>query len=224
MSIVTSKVSDLLAPKSEQPKSKDIGSKEEFLTLLVTQLKNQNPLDPTDPSDFSAQLAQFSSLEQLLNINTNLEKSLNENATLNQLLNSSVAANLIGKNVSATGNAIKHISGDTENINLMLEKDAKYVNVEIKDANGTVIRSIVKENLEKGENFVEWDGKDMNGVPASSGDYTINVTAKDIQDNNVNAIQYVMGRVEGVRFVDGQAYLVINGKEVSISELNEVFE
>jgi flagellar hook assembly protein FlgD len=57
-----------------------------------------------------------------------------------------------------------------------------------------------------------------------SGDYTINVTAKDIQDNNVNAIQYVMGRVEGVRFVDGQAYLVINGKEVSISELNEVFE
>jgi flagellar basal-body rod modification protein FlgD len=156
MSIVTSKVSDLLAPKSEQPKSKDIGSKEEFLTLLVTQLKNQNPLDPTDPSDFSAQLAQFSSLEQLLNINTNLEKSLNENATLNQLLNSSVAANLIGKNVSATGNAIKHISGDTENINLMLEKDAKYVNVEIKDANGTVIRSIVKENLEKGENFVQW--------------------------------------------------------------------
>ena len=224
MSVVTSKISDLMAQKPEPPKSRDVASKEEFLHLLVTQLKNQNPLDPVKTENFAAQLAQFSALEQLININSTLEKNQSENALLTQAISNSLAAGLIGKSIKASGDRIRHISGDTEKIHFVLEKDAENVTVEIKDKNGLVIRKIVRNRLKKGENVVEWDGKDINGLPASSGYYTINVIAKDKQDNEVNVIKYITGKVDAVRFVDGQAYLIVNGNLVDISNVSEVFE
>ena len=224
MSIVSSKISDLLAPKAEPPKSRDIASREEFLQLLVTQLKNQNPLDPMNPEDFSAQLAQFSSLEKLISIDSTLEKNQEGNLLLTQMIGNSIATNLIGRSVMAAGDTVNHISGNSEMIGFTLEKDAENVVIHIKDVNGLVIRKIVKENLKEGENWIEWDGKNMDGVPASNGFYAINITAKDDQNNDIGVEQYMMGRVEGVRFVDGRAYLIVNGNAVDISRVSEVFE
>lgn len=224
MSLVTSNVSSLLAPKSEPPKSRDIASKEEFLHLLVMQLKHQDPLNPLEPENFSAQLAQFSSLEQLLNINSTLTKSQNGNVLLAQAISNSLTANLIGKSIKSAGDTINHISGKSEKINFTLENDAEDVIIEIKDINGLVIKKIAKNKLKKGENWVEWDGKDLNGLPASSGYYIINIIAKDYLKNDVRVIKYITGRVEAVRFVDGKAYLLVNGSEIDISNVSEVFE
>ena len=224
MSIVTSSVSDLLAPKSKPPKSRDITSKEEFLHLLVMQLKHQDPLNPMEASNFSAQLAQFSSLEQLLNINSTLTKSQNGNVLLAQAISNSLTANLIGKSIKTVGDTINHISGKVENINFTLENDAEDVIIEIRDINGLVIKKIAKNKLKKGENWVEWDGKDLNGLPASSGYYTINIIAKDYLKNDVGVIKYITGKVDAVRFVDGKAYLLVNGSEIDISNVSEVFE
>jgi len=224
MSIVTSSVSDLLAPKSKPPKSRDITSKEEFLHLLVMQLKHQDPLNPMEASNFSAQLAQFSSLEQLLNINSTLTKSQNGNVLLAQAISNSLTANLIGKSIKTVGDTINHISGEGENINFTLENDAEDVIIEIRDINGLVIKKIAKNKLKKGENWVEWDGKDLNGLPASSGYYTINIIAKDYLKNDVGVIKYITGKVDAVRFVDGKAYLLVNGSEIDISNVSEVFE
>ncbi len=224
MSIVTSSVSELLAPKSKPPKSRDIASKEEFLHLLVMQLKNQDPLNPMEAQDFSAQLAQFSSLEQLLNINSTLTKSQNGNVLLAQAISNSLTANLIGKSIKSVGDTINHISGKSENINCTLENDAEDVIIEIIDINGLVIKKIAINKLKKGENWVEWDGKDLNGVPASSGYYTINIIAKDYLKNDVGVIKYITGKVDAVRFVDGKAYLLVNGSEIDISNVSEVFE
>ena len=224
MSIVTSSVSDLLAPKSETPKSRDIASREEFLHLLVIQLKHQDPLNPMEAQDFSAQLAQFSSLEQLLNINSTLTKSQNGNVLLVQAISNSLTANLIGKSIKTVGDTINHISGEGEKINFALENDAEDVIIEIRDINGLVIEKIAKNKLKKGENWVEWDGKDLNGLPASSGYYTINIIAKDYLKNDVGVIKYITGKVDAVRFVDGKAYLLVNGSEIDISNVSEVFE
>jgi len=224
MSIVTSSVSELLAPKSEPPKSRDIASKEEFLQLLVMQLKHQDPLNPMEPENFSAQLAQFSSLEQLLNINSTLTKSQNGNVLLAQAISNSLTANLIGKSIKSAGDTINHISGKGEKINFTLENDAEDVIIEIRDINGLVIEKIAKNKLKKGENWVEWDGKDLNGLPASSGYYIINIIAKDYLKNDVGVIKYITGKVDAVRFVDGKAYLLVNGSEIDISNVSEVFE
>ena len=224
MSLVTSSVSELLAPKSEPPKSRDIASKEEFLQLLVMQLKHQDPLNPMEPENFSAQLAQFSSLEQLLNINSTLTKSQNGNVLLAQAISNSLTANLIGKSIKSAGDTINHISGKGEKINFTLENDAEDVIIEIRDINGLVIEKIAKNKLKKGENWVEWDGKDLNGLPASSGYYIINIIAKDYLKNDVGVIKYITGKVDAVRFVDGKAYLLVNGSEIDISNVSEVFE
>ncbi len=224
MSLVTSSVSELLAPKSKPPKSRDIASKEEFLQLLVMQLKHQDPLNPMEASNFSAQLAQFSSLEQLLNINSTLTKSQNGNVLLAQAISNSLTANLIGKSIKSAGDTINHISGKGEKINFTLENDAEDVIIEIRDINGLVIEKIAKNKLKKGENWVEWDGKDLNGLPTSSGYYIINIIAKDYLKNDVGVIKYITGKVDAVRFVDGKAYLLVNGSEIDISNVSEVFE
>lgn len=224
MKVVTSKVSELLAPKPKPPKSRDIATKEEFLHLLVTQLKNQNPLNPIEPENFATQLAQFSALEQLLNINSTLKEGKDEDIFLTQAISNSMAANLIGKSIKALGDTIYHISGNSEKINFMLDRDAENVIVEISDVNGMVIKKIVANKLKEGENWVEWDGEDVNGLPASSGNYVINIIARDNSDNNVGVIKYITGKVEAVRFVDGRAYLIVNGGEIDISNVSEVFE
>ena len=91
MDVISSKVSDLLAPKNEEVNKRgDLASRDEFLHLLVTQLKYQDPLNPASPEDFSAQLAQFSALEQLMNINTTLTNSQNSDIVLTQAINNSL--------------------------------------------------------------------------------------------------------------------------------------
>lgn len=226
--MLSAKISDILATNTktatETTRSGDIATKEEFLKLLVTQMKNQSPLDPMDPENFAAQLAQFSSLEQLLNINSTLEKGQNTNSVLNSAINSSLAASLIGKNVKAIGNNINHTSGNEELIYFVLEKDAKNVMVEIEDGNGLVVKRMNIEVGKEGENVIEWDGKDMYGNPASGGNYTVKIIANDESGNNINSVSFVGGRVQGIRFIDGKAYLVVNGEEISLENVGEIFE
>ena len=99
-----------ITPVTNQPTQNLFGpadqgtlGKEDFLRLLVTQLRNQDPINPVKGEDFAAQLAQFSSVEQLQNINANLENNLEMDLLLNQALNNTLATTLIGNNVKAIG-------------------------------------------------------------------------------------------------------------------------
>lgn len=227
--ISTSKVSDLLnasATSSTQTASSanDLGTKEAFLNLLVTQLKYQDPLNPMESSDFSAQLAQFSQLEQLININELLEKGQNYDLALNQNLSNSLAASFIGKSVKAQGETIQHTGEETEDINIILYNDAEETVVEIKNSNDTIVKTITVNDLEAGESIIEWDGKDDNGNTVASGRYTFDVTAKDTDGEDVKVEKYIIGKVEGIRFIDGYPYLVVNGESVLLSGVGEVFE
>lgn len=80
--------------------------KQEFLQLLVTQLRHQDPLNPSDPQDFAAQLAQFSTLEQLINIGDQLKQSTATDQALAQMFNASSALSLIGRNIIAEGDGV----------------------------------------------------------------------------------------------------------------------
>lgn len=97
---------------ANQAAASAVMGKDDFLRLLVTQLGNQDPLNPMDGQEFAAQLAQFSSVEQLLNISDVLAQNGEMNGLLAQSINSGVASGLIGKTVQASGNAI---SWDGEN-------------------------------------------------------------------------------------------------------------
>ena len=125
--------------------------RDEFLQLLVTQLSNQDPLNPMDGQEFAAQLAQFSSLEQLISINETMIQSGEINGLLAQSVNSGVAADLIGKTIEAEGNEFHFNGEDATTLRFELGSAASEVQVEVYNPAGQLIRTESLSNLDSGE-------------------------------------------------------------------------
>jgi len=191
--------------------------KEDFLKLLMTQLQYQDPLNPMDNQDFMAELAQFSSLEQLQNVNSNLQTNL----LLSQSLNNSVATNLIGKRVIALGSQVYLGRDSGEEITFDLSADAG-VTVEIYDAHNELVRTLKGGFLSAGRNRIPWDGRDQEGNQLSSGNYTYKLTATDSEGHPVEVTTYSSGLIDGVRFQDGNAVLIMGAQEINLSEIVEI--
>ncbi|UCE67779.1 MAG: flagellar hook capping protein [Candidatus Zixiibacteriota bacterium] len=196
--------------------------KNDFLNLLVTQLRYQDPLEPMQDSDFVAQLAQFSSLEQLSNISTTLGYSTELDYILSQTIANTMATTIIGKEVVADGNAIYHEYGADSRICFELEADAKNVEVKIYNETGSLVRVLSDQDLEKGMNHLDWDGKDNSGSSVAGGEYTFEITAKDSSDESVGVQTRIVGIVESVRYENGKGYLIINGQKIEMSDIIEV--
>lgn len=192
--------------------------KDDFLKLLVAQLQAQDPLEPMSAQDFSAQLAQFSALEQMTNVNVNLEKIQKFEAAL---ANAS-AINLIGKTVNAPGNAIDHQQGQSETLAYTLEGDASEVLVEIFDQNGGLVRSLGFSDQGAGTQSVAWNGRDIQGNPLAAGVYTFRIEALDESGNSVNAVTFAEGRVTDVIIDKDQAFVIVNGDKLAVSDITRI--
>jgi flagellar basal-body rod modification protein FlgD len=191
--------------------------KDAFLNLLVTQLANQNPLSPMQDQEFVAQLAQFSSLEQLENMNATMSSSL----VMSQSLNNSLATNLIGKEVLVDGaSAGLGESGDAQwQVTLGGDANVKAV---VRDSSGAIVRTIDLGAKKLGANEVVWDGKNDAGDRASSGTYTLEITATDSAGQAVSAQTRVRALVTGVRFADGMGYLMLGDVSLPLGSVVEV--
>jgi flagellar basal-body rod modification protein FlgD len=110
--------------------------KDDFLKLLIVQLRNQDPLEPMKGTEFATQLAQFSSVEQLTNINSNLSESITTNQLMAQSIGNALAATMIGKTVKASGNAFTVATSGNMHLGYSLSTAAASVKVSIRDANG----------------------------------------------------------------------------------------
>lgn len=197
--------------------------KNDFLKMLVAQLHYQDPLNPTESTDFSAQLAQFSSVEQLENISGNLESFIDANFLLTTSVNNTMAANIIGKNVKAAGNMVYYNGQDPVNIPFKLSQDAASVEIKIYDANGNLVQTLNGENMSSGDQFLAWDGMDSNGINVSSGNYTIEVNALDSEGNAVISQTYISGEVTGIKYTDQGAMLLLGNLEISFSDVWEIY-
>jgi flagellar basal-body rod modification protein FlgD len=198
-------------------KSKSL-DKDAFLRLLTTQLQNQDPLNPTDSTEFTAQLAQFSSLEQLSNVN----------ATLNTLklyeasINNAQAVGFIGKDIIANGNSIEKKGGQPVSCDYELPAAAKSVVVTIYDATGNFVRDYQKTALAAGKQSLTWDGRDRNGNTVADGAYTFEVQAVDEKGAKLNVTTFSKGTVTGVTFEDGITYLVTGRNKTAIGNVTQV--
>ena len=189
-----------------------------FLNLLITQLQNQDPLNPTDSVEFTAQLAQFSSLEQLGNVNENLEQLQNFQASINN----SQAVSLIGKEITAFGNSLSHVSGQSVGCDFKLDGDASVVVVSIYDHTGQFIKSIEAQNLSPGSHTVYWDGTDQNGSPMASGNYTFEVMAADANGDNIQTATFFSGVVDKVIYENNTTYLISRDQKIALGDIIEV--
>lgn len=163
-----------------------------FLTLLVTQLKNQDPLNPLDNAQITSQLAQLSTVSGINQLNSTLS-SLSASMDAKQYLQ---AAGLVGHYVVADGNAMtladKKATGAFE-----LAADADRVTVAVTDAAGRVVRQIDMGAETSGVVTFDWDGTDDGGKTLSDGKYTLSVTATS-NGKSVTATPLAVGQVKGL--------------------------
>ena len=192
--------------------------KDDFLNMLVTQLKAQDPLNPMEGTEFTAQLAQFTSLEQLYNVNTNLG-----NMQASQLaLNNSEAMSFIDRTVTAAGNSISLDSQGDSDITFMLEADAKAAFVDIYNGRDELVQTLDSSGLLSGEQTLPWDGSDGRGGRALSGEYYYQVRATDINDHKVAVNYYTRGTVSAVAYDNGRAYLIAGQSRIPVENVFRV--
>lgn len=199
---------------------RNILGKEDFLNLLITQLQHQDPLDPTDSVEFTAQLAQFSSLEQLGNINENMNGLINSQQTVSN----AQAVAYIGKSVTALGNGIQLQNGQALPCHFELSANADLVGLNIYDATGEFVKHIEATALAAGPQTLLWDGTDKDGNLKPDGYYTFEVLAVDAEDNMLDVQTFSSGIVSRVSFADGKAYLAAGQMKIALSDVLEVSE
>jgi flagellar basal-body rod modification protein FlgD len=192
--------------------------KDDFLKLLIAQLSAQDPLDPMGAQDFSAQLAQFSGLEQMTNVNTNLE-ILQKLQTASQNTSS---LNLIGKTVESHGNAFNHSANSSETLSYSLASDAVSVRIDMFDSTGSQVDMIRLDNQGQGKNTASWDGFDKHGNPLPAGTYSYTVKADNQAGVPIAVDTFSSGLVSDVVFGEDETYAIVNGKELPISAIKRV--
>jgi flagellar basal-body rod modification protein FlgD len=208
---------------SETPSAKSardaMMGKEDFLLLLVAQLQNQDPLNPNDPTEFTAQLAQFSSLEQLFTLNEGMSSLVAANANSDQLSTLST----IGKDVAYHG-ADFTFSGDPVELGYKLDGPAAAVTLTLRQ-NGMDIATLTGEGLTAGSHYLQWDGLLENGTPAPPGDYTIALQAKARSGESVAAAPLIRAEVTGVDLGGANGgILITTAGEIPFNSILGVYE
>jgi flagellar basal-body rod modification protein FlgD len=189
-----------------------------FLTLLTTQLKNQDPLSPQDSTQWVTQLVQFSSVEQQIHQRESLDQMLN----LQLAWQASNAVGYIGKTVEASGDKT-YLTNNSASIRYSLAEDAGQATVTIKDANGKTVRQINVPTT-KGPHDVTWNGKDKDGVALDDGFYTVSVSATKGQNVPVTATTTFSGVVDSVENANGQVLLHVGTAKLPIGDITLVKE
>jgi flagellar basal-body rod modification protein FlgD len=188
----------------------------DFLTLLTTQLQNQDPLNPQDPSDMAAELAQFSTASGVATLNTTMGASSGVQA-----------ANLVGQNVAVAGNALILGSNGSAQGAFNLSGAAKDVTVTVSNASGSVVDTIDLGALGAGNQSFTWNGQTLSGTTATAGtySYTVNPTAAT-SSTTVTATPYAVVPVTSV-VLGGQSGPTLNLggglSPVALSAVQEVY-
>lgn len=187
-----------------------------FLKLLVAQLSHQDPLKPTDGTEFVTQLAQFSAVEQAVSQTARLD-TLSAQLTG---ISANESVSLIGKQVTVRGQNLLYDGTNPATATVKLGGAAAEVKVTVTDASGKVIRTINLGSKPAGPLDVSWDGRDDAGRQVGAGGYSFSVSAKSATGASVDVQKDVTGVVQKVTFDKGYPVVVLDsGVTASISDL-----
>lgn len=203
--------------KATGKKRNEMG-KDDFVMLMSAQLKHQDPLSPLKNEQMAAQLAQFSSLEQMVNVNSNLEKMAASQKPQENLL----AASLIGKKIVTDSSRFSLTKGTQPELKFDLPDDASQLSVTVVDAKGEVVREYELANMAKGAQSIRWDGKSNKGLDAAAGEYTYRVNANNTQGQMMEIKTSTAGLVSGVTFEGGKALLLVGDKKIPMDAVGRI--
>jgi len=209
-----------LTGQNKQADNNKLGQ-EQFLQLLVAQMRNQDPINPMDGKEFASQLAQFNSVEQLIGVNKGLESLRQSQEMMSVGMTNSMAASLTGKEVRALSNKVYLEPGKDATINYELNNPAQKVDIVIKDASGTEVRKVSLKGLGSGDNSWMWNGKNNDGVRMADGNYTVDIQASN-GDSTVKSRMFIEGIAKKVRFSGNGVKISIGNVEVPIGDVESV--
>jgi len=198
-------------------KTDDSLGRDEFMKLFLTQMNYQDPLNPMDSQQFSAQLAQFSTLEQLYNANENLEAIGVSQAQSSQYQ----ALNFIGKDIVAQGDIIPLEQGQDASGGFALSAMADCT-VYISNSEGMTVGQINLGILEPGQHTFEWDGKNLSGIPQTSGTYTFEVEAVGASGQVRSVEPLITGKISRVNLEGNSPILFVGELPLSLSQIVDI--
>lgn len=194
------------------------GIEDRFLTLLVTQMKNQDPLNPMDNAQLTSQLAQINTVKGITSLNTTMEKLLSSYSDTMSMQSSA----LIGKNILSAGNKLPlGDSGAIGGFNLAGDVDQAIVTVT--NSKGEKVNQLSLGALKSGVNDFYWDGKDASGNALAQGDYSFSVAATQ-GGKSVTASPLQLGMVSAlVRTSNGFQLELMGGSQLDFSAVQQVY-
>jgi flagellar basal-body rod modification protein FlgD len=214
MSVAAVSASTTSTTTSTTANSNSTISSTDFLELLVEELENQNPLDPTDTSSFMNQMMSYASYTQQSELNTQLSSMV---SSFNSLLSSN-AVGYLGHTVEATSDTAT-LSDGQATWGYSLNSEASDVTITVKDSSGDTVWSGAGETA-SGKHTFTWDGTTSDGTQLADGDqYTIEVSATDSSGTSVYGYTTTIGVVDGIDSSSGTAMLDINGVSVSLEDV-----
>ncbi len=206
---------------SPAPAASSALDKDDFLKLLVTQLQHQDPLNPLDDKEFIAQLAQFSSLEQMHNIAAAIG-TLNETVSRQDSLS---AASYIGKSVVAEGNTITKMDAGMTPIYFTLNNAASTVSINVYDQHGNIVKTERLNAMQAGEYTFTWDGTDYNGKQAANGQYSVYFSAEGAKGSAVLVDTEVTGTITGIsKTSEGTYFKLSDGRTIGFEDITMIAE
>ena len=211
---------ELGVARSEPTKPRNQLGQDEFLKLMTTQLTHQDPSKPLESGDFLGQIAQFSTVTGI----QDLQNSFSEFASALTSDQALQAANLVGRTVLAPGDEGLLAAGGKLNGELVIPNQATSVVVEILDSNGGLVNRIDLGSQSPGQTVFSWDGLDSDGIVANPGTYKIRASAV-IDGTNTALASLVQSKVDSVTLGQGSGGLKINVAglgPISFSDIQQI--
>jgi flagellar basal-body rod modification protein FlgD len=185
-----------------------------FLTLLTTQLKNQDPLSPMDATQFTQQLVQFSAVEQQINGNKKLDQLIGLQSTANAY----GAVGFVGTSIAADSKDIP-LQGGKAKFDYTIEKGGGAATLKILDASGNIVM-LKQVDSTVGTHPVEWDGTDYFGNQLKDGKYTVAVSYKDLNTGtDIDAGITSYGKVDQAVIANGEVFLKMGDVSVPLADV-----
>jgi flagellar basal-body rod modification protein FlgD len=190
-------------------------NKDDFLRLLMAQLRNQDPMNPVNNTEFVAQTAQFSSLEQLQNINTTLGGLASQVGGMG----TASAASFLGKIATINGSPLTLDGSTPATVAYALPASAASVVVRVQDEAGKVVRTVILGQQGQGVHQIVFDGLGDDGRQLPSGSYTYQVAAADSAGRLVPGVYTGAGTVTGVTVESGSLKLLLGQQSVPLTSV-----
>jgi len=186
----------------------------QFLTLLTTQLQNQDPLDPLDTNQFTQQLVEFSGVEQQINTNQKLDSLV----SLGSSNNLSSSLGYVGLNINYLSSEFNFDGSTSVQSHYVLANPASINTIQVIDQDGNVVYSQAGAT-DTANNEFDWNGQETNGGTAPAGTYTLKISALDDSGAPITSTNTVSGVVRGVETQNGVTNLLVGARAVPLSNV-----